>query len=242
MHPKVRFLVSVQKDLRTFGYFANEKGYEKERGLEWAFFKKYPELRLFFKKGELIASQKEVRSYVGKRYRQRRHCAKRLSISARQWKKAEEPYFALVRELFPNTKWPAGKYIAYGTIWGMYPRFLADKTFQIPFKHRLPDYINVVIAHELLHFIFFSWFERVYGRRYKTNEMLAWHTSEVFNSIIQNSTRWLKVFKVASMTYPEHDAIIKKLAVKYYKRDDWTAADLTKDIIAEVKKRKLASK
>jgi len=94
----------------------------------------------------------------------------------------------------------------------MYPRFLDDKTFCIPYLHKNEKYVNVVIAHEMLHFVFYDYFYKKYPE-YNNSEynFFVWNISEIFNSLIQNSNEWIKVFKEQSMTYLQHDIIINKI-------------------------------
>ncbi len=114
-------------------------------------------------------------------------------------------------EIFSGYKWPKGKYIAYPTIWGMYPRFLDKKTFQFPYQNNKPNYIKVIIAHEMLHFIFYDYVYKKFPKlkRCEYNYDL-WNVSEAFNVIIQNSHKWVKLFNQRTVSYPEHkDLIIK---------------------------------
>jgi hypothetical protein len=216
MNPKVKFKIDIRKDVKTLKAFVNESGFDDGRNLEWALFKKHPALRNFIKGGNDIDYD-----FLG-RYIATVYEANKKTISANferyeaDWRKQEKRFFAFVRELFPNTRWPKGKYIAYATIWGMFPRFLEDKTFQIPIKYRSRRYVSVIIAHEMLHFMFYEHIRRNYPQ-YKDPEhsFLVWHISEIFNSVIQDSPSWLAVFKKKTMPYPEHKRIIAALRKRY---------------------------
>lgn len=94
----------------------------------------------------------------------------------------------------------------------MYPRFLDDKTFCVPYFHKREKYINVIIAHEMLHFIFYDYFYKRYPEYNESKyNFFVWHVSEIFNSLIQNSKEWLDVFCEEIITHPEHNKIIKKI-------------------------------
>lgn len=163
-----------------------------------------------------------------------------LARHQKYWEKIASNYFLMVDELFGGRHWPRGKYIAYGTIWGMYPRNLKDKTFQIPYWHRTPKYIPVVIAHELLHFMFYDYFYSHYPkyRRPKQN-FFVWHISEIFNIIVQNSPAWINRFKLKSLGYPEHKKMIRHLARALYRRGKWNLNALLDKIIEEVRNQKI---
>ena len=114
----------------------------------------------------------------------------------------------------------------------MYPRYLKDKTFQFPYRHKKKNFIPVVIAHEMLHFIFYDYIHKKFPK-YKSYkyDFFIWHVSEIFNEIVQNSPKWFKVFKAKSMGYPEHKRIVNKLSKKYYKKDKWQLDEIINDII-----------
>ncbi len=216
MNPKVKFKIDPRQDIGTAKGFINESRFDDGRNLEWAFFRMYPHLR------DVIRSKNDVdyaflEKHIAEMYRMNREAAaSNFKRYESDWRKLEKRYFALVKELFPDTPWPKGKYIAYATIWGMFPRFLDDKTFQLPIKFRSKRYVSTIIAHEMLHFIFYEHIQRNY-RQYKNIErnFLVWHISEIFNSLVQDSPAWLRLFKKRCMPYPEHEKIIAKLQKRY---------------------------
>ena len=110
---------------------------------------------------------------------------KNMSIYQKDWLMVEKNFHCLVDELFCGHKWPKGKYIAYTTIWGMFPKFLEDKTFQIPFKHKNKRYVIVVIAHELLHFIFYDYFYKKYPK-YRLDKYNFLHTNSKFSEVVED--------------------------------------------------------
>jgi len=161
----------------------------------------------------------------------------------KRWEKIAPDYFLLVDALFGNRTWPRGTYIAFGTIWGMYPRFLENKTFQIPFWHRTPRYISVVIAHEMLHFMFYDYFYKRYPNYNRPQyNFFVWHISEIFNTIIQNSPIWLDCFKLKSLEYPEHKKIIAHISRALYCHNTWNLDALVEEIVKEVIKIKNSAK
>ena len=241
-HPKVTFRKSAKKDFETLCAFVKDAKYDNGRNLNWAVLNKYPQLKTYFNKDKQykIKSEKVLNCFIKEMYCTKRTAMDRaLAQHKKRWEGIALRYFSLVDTLFDGRKWPQGKYIAFGTIWGMYPRFLEDKTFQIPFWHRTPRYIPVVIAHELLHFMFYDYFYTRYPKyRYPKHNFFVWHISEIFNTIIQNSPAWLNCFKLKSLGYPEHEKIVRRISRTFYRRKVWNIDELVDEIIKEVQKNK----
>ena len=236
MNPKVKFKIDAKKDLLTFKAFITEAGFDDGRNLEWAIFKRHPQLRKIVKKKSGI-DYLFIKKYIEGLYKKNIVAVTaNFKIYEVNWKKKENQFFDLVKDLFYNRPWPKGKYIAYSTIWGMFPRFLEDKTFQIPIKYKSNKYINVIIAHELLHFMFYDYFCENYPRyKHPKNSICVWHISEIFNSLVQNSPIWLNVFKKETMSYPEHEKIISQLKKRYKDSASLKVKNLISDIEPLVK-------
>lgn len=237
MLPKLKFRVSYKKDVSTFFCFVAEAHLSEGQFLNWAIFNRYPHFKKYIKNKVVVANRKTVETFVKKAYFKNQSVIKRnILIHQQNWKKLEKIFYLLVNQLFPNQNWPKGKYIAYPTIWGMYPRFLENKTFQIPYSYKSKKYVSVIIAHEMLHFIFYDYFIKYYPKYKKDkNGFFVWHISEIFNAVIQNSPSWLREFQLKSIIYPEHKAVIQELQKKYYKSSSFMAEDLIEDIIKKVK-------
>lgn len=243
-YPQITFRRNAKRDFETLRAFIKDAKYDNGRSLDWAVFNKYPRLKTQFDKVThyQMKNEKALSNFVYEIYRAKRETMDFILVKHRKrWVKFAPHYFSLVNALFSGRKWPSGKYIAFGTIWGMYPRFLKDKTFQIPFWHRTLRYIPIVIAHELLHFIFYDYFYARYPkyRRPKDN-FFVWHVSEIFNTIIQNSPAWLDCFKLKSLGYPEHEKIVAYINRSLRLRGAWDLNTLINSIIEEVQKQKLA--
>jgi hypothetical protein len=237
-YPKLQFLIDARKDISTFFSFIEDARYDDGRNLEWAIFKHYPFLRSNFKGVKFIGKEADIEKFVLDQYEEKRLIAeKNMALYAKQWFEREKTFYTLVKELFPKTTWPEGKYIVYPTIWSMYPRFLEDKTFQVPLQTEKKRYVNVIIAHEMLHFIFYEYFFQSYPQYAdEDHEFFAWHVSEILNTIIQNSSRWMNVFELETMGYPEHEAIVKMLSEKHIVSEKFNTDVLITDIVSEVKK------
>lgn len=228
-YPRVTFRVSRMKDARTAKAFIADARVFGDRMLEWAFYARYPEL-----KGNLH-DNKVLTNFLRECYTQSAVLHEQLLLSEKKWRKLERRYFTLVDELFVGHPWPKGRYVAYGTVWGMYPRFLEDKTFQIPYRHKRPKYIPVIIAHEMLHFMFYDYFACHFPEyRAKKYTDLIWRVSEVFNTVVENSPTWMHVFREPSLGYPEHESIERRIGKKYAKGDYSDVGALIRAIIKEV--------
>lgn len=241
-YPHVTFRKSAKKDFEILRAFTKDAKYDNGRNLDWAVFKKYPHLKSSFDKNKSykIKNEKALRYFIYKIYRTKQESMDRALVQHKtRWEKIAPIFFSLVDELFINRKWPRGKYIAFGTIWGMYPRFLEDKTFQVPFWHRTPRYVPVVIAHELLHFMFYDYFFARYPKySHPKYNFFVWHVSEIFNTVIQNSPLWFNYFKMNSLGYPEHKTIVRRISCSLYRRNKWDVNALIDEIIEEVRKQR----
>jgi hypothetical protein len=235
-YPKLQFLVDTKKDIFTFFSFVENAQYDDGRSLEWAVFKYYPSLKSNFEGVKFIGKETDIEKFVSDQYEEKRSIAeKNMASYKKQWLEKEEAFRALIKELFPHTVWPEGKYTVYPTIWSMYPRFLEDKTFQVPLQTEKERYVNVIIAHEMLHFIFYEYFFQTYPQYAdKDHEFFTWHVSEIFNTVVQNSARWINVFELESMGYPEHEAIVKKLTERHTVSEHFDTNALIVDIVSEV--------
>lgn len=214
-YPKSKFIISKNKEVETYLAFLEDGKYkDNSREMNWAFYQPHPKLKVLKDKNLSLSQRKAiVKKYVDDFYKKDfRKIKAETNKLKKDWQKAENFFYGLTDEIFGNYKWPKGKYIAYPTIWGMYPRFLDDKTFQFPPEHKKRNYILVIIAHEMLHFIFYDYvykkFPKLKSHKYDFD---LWNVSEAFNVIIQNSPKWVKAFNQKTMSYPEHKNLIRKL-------------------------------
>jgi len=242
LYPRIKFRISAVQDFKTLCAFIKDAKYDNGRNLDWSIFSKYPQLKKQFDKDEhyKIKDEKILRNFINRRYLVREKNMNRVMAQhKKRWEEIAPCFFSLVDTIFGGRTWPSGKYIAFGTIWGMYPRFLEDKTFQIPFWHRTPRYIPVVIAHELLHFMFYDYFYERYPKYYRPEDNLfVWHVSEIFNTIIQNSPIWINSFRLKSLGYPEHEKTVILIGHLFYHNDIRNLDELVDGIIKEVKSNK----
>ncbi len=240
--PNVTFKISQAAEIRTLTAFARDSRYDHGRSLAWGIFRYHRDLEnIITDPARLPLSA--IRKYIDAAYKKNGAMFKKDSaVVEKQWRQKEKVFFRLAAAEFGDARWPKGKYIAYFTIWSMFPRFLDDKTFQVPFRHRHKGYINVIIAHEMLHFLFYEHFYEWYPE-YKNSKynFFVWNISEIFNVLIENSSRWVKTFHVKTLSYPEHDAMIRRLR-KRIRGKKMPARELTACIITEVKRHRKPDK
>lgn len=94
------------------------------------------------------------------------------------WGGSAQDFFKATSHLFNNHPWPPGKYYAYLSIFNCNPRFLKEKTFQVFWEHPNP---LAVIAHEMLHFLFYDYVGRHFPKT-KIKKEVLWQLSEIVNS------------------------------------------------------------
>lgn len=236
--PRLSFSILLEKDISTFFSFAEEASFDGGRNLEWAVFKNHPNLKKFFRDYEFIGKKSDIASYVSEIYdRDREVMRDRMKQYEEKWRVAEPLYFKSVHALFDLSFWSEGKYIASPTVWGMYPRFLEDKTFQLPYEPENRTDILFIIAHEMLHFVFYEYFLAKYPEyRNDESDFFLWNVSEIFNTVVQNSASWPQEMNNKEAGYPEHENIVKELSEKYESISKKNLDAFIVDIVQSVKK------
>lgn len=235
-HPRVRFKLSQTAEMRVIRGFIRDAKYDSGRNLARGVYRHHPSLRPVIEHGRRLPIA-EVQRYVGRVYAGNITIFRDFAGAVeRQWRKKESKFFMMVKDEFTCERWPKGKYVAYFTIWSVFPKFLDDKTFCVPFHHRRDGYINVIIAHEMLHFAFYSHFYRWYPQ-YRSSKYNAfvWNVAELFNVVIQNSKRWTGVFHRQTMHDPRHEKMLRGIRKKI-RGMDARAKDLTKVIVEIVER------
>jgi len=208
--PQIKFKLNKSLDKKVANNFLFLKG----GGIDFGkgIIKNHPKLALARSIKQREKRKKLISDYIDNFYQiHRLQLQNIVQKFNRKWRKKENEFFNLVAEIFKNYPWPKGKYIGYLSIFNCNPRNLKDKTFRIYYKH--PAGVVYVTAHELLHFIFYDYFEKKFKKdRKKISEEKLWKVSEVFNSVLF-SFRPLSKFapnKVEKFDYPALKEEIKK--------------------------------
>ncbi len=238
--PKIVFKIDYKIDVQTLGALLKESNSKLgKQSLKWAL-EPHPLLKKVLKDKYISISyqQELITSYVLDFYKKNLKKINSQTIEIQTaWENVEIKYFEFLNRIFNGYPWPKGKYVAFPTILGIYSRNIKDKTFQFPYEHSIAGYPLAVIAHEMLHFIFYDYFFKNYPQYKKVkNSLFVWHISEIFNSVIQKTEEWKKIFKVQALDYPQHAQIIRKLEKKY--KHKIILNFLVDDIIREVNKNK----
>lgn len=210
MIPKVLFKINPEEDLRVLSGFISDAAYDGGRNLDWAVYTRMPELRDLIKAKQSADIQREAgRSIAAFFELNSRQIQENILLYEQNWRKVEAAYELLVDDLFSKRAWPQGEYVAFATMWGMFPRDLKRKTFQVPAIYENSPYVNVIIAHELLHFMFYDLYYEMHPEDNKPEQnFFVWKVSEIFNEVVQNSPTWKNVFGLETMGYPEFEKII----------------------------------
>lgn len=219
-NPKVSLAINVNADTHNALYFVDCNKSE--------FIKKFvPKDFQFilsnkFSKKERDKIIRECTRYIFETHK--KEIQEGVRQAEKDWLLIEKKYFKLINELFRNHLWPKGEYIGYVSIYNMFPRNIKNKTFYFPYKHRIKKFSNSVIAHELLHFIFFDYIEEKYGLNEKSkikskNEDYVWQVSEVFNAVIENWSPYYKIFKHKKPPYTGKE-MYKKMSRQWARKQD----------------------
>jgi hypothetical protein len=239
--PHLTFTIDFKKDIEAFFDLASEAKYDNGRTLEWAFFSRYPELRRHFEGIRFIGEKDTIENFIRTLYEKDASLMKKWEGCVEGlWNQEKELFYQKTREIFEEQWWPEGAYIAYPTIWTMYPRYLENTTFLLPYKKEDFPQLLSVIAHEMLHFIFYKYFFSRHPEL-KTDEnggIFVWHISEAFNTFVQNLPQWPDSMNDPTAGYPEHDTIVSELREKYKEVSQENVDNLIEDIMHMVRERK----
>lgn len=199
-HPKLKFQLNRELDNEMAFQFLDISagGIDFGKGI----IEIYPELA----NAKTISGDSRrvvINEFTKKYYRNNR---KRLNIILQkirwEWDLVAKDFYQSVDKVFEKQIWPEGKYICYLSIFDCNPRFLEDKTFQVWMG--LSDRTNYVIAHEMLHFMFFDYLEKgEVDFKNKHNENTIWLLSEWFNDLVLNLPIFKQFGQNVKSAYPE---------------------------------------
>lgn len=205
--PSLKFLINPNMDFQVYnGFLATAEFSDIKKYLKIGFYDLYPELKKINKSRH---NQKHKNQLIKKLIRQ---TCQRDSIqinnaireAKKQWQKIKKAFFKQTFILFKNHPWPKGRYIAYLTIWGIYPRFLKNRVFLFPYQCRNKKFISFVIIHEMLHFIFYDYAIKKHSEIFKnleTEKGIFWDLAEIFNLVILSLPKFIKLHKQKNIPY-----------------------------------------
>ena len=206
--PKLKFKLNLELDIDIANQFLDVRvgGVDFGKGI----IELYPQLKPAKKTGG-NKRKKIIEKFTTNYYQfHTKELQKTLEKTKKDWQEREKDFFKATNKIFNLYPWPEGDYICYLSIFNCNPRFLETKTFQVYYKH--PEGTNHVIAHEMLHFIFFDYLEKKEKQFAKTvKKDRIWLMSESFNEIVLELPQ-LEFFKSKQpFHYPETEKMIKSL-------------------------------
>ncbi len=223
--PKITLKCDINQDIQNAIHFIKRNRPQKYR---YFLFRFLPNDLHYILNNKISASKKDkiIKDYTKLIYKERKkEIAQGLSAVKKNWAKIEKQYFKLVSIVFKNHPWPKGRYTGIASIFGMFPRYIKQKMFFFPATHKIPAYSNKVIAHAMLHFIFFDYIEKRYGFKQdsriigKPNNYI-WQLSEAFNNVIEDWGPYKKIIKDKPRPYQGTEKIFKKMSGQWSKKQD----------------------
>lgn len=145
--------------------------------------------------------KKFIQQYIKREYK-KLDLKKNKQKIEKDWSKIEKNFFRDAEKLFDNHKWHSKKYFAYISILSSYPRYLKQNKFFIP-KDNKRKSIRYVIIHELLHFLYYDFFNTKFKRKLK--DMPRWHFSEIINFLLMDEKQLNRYYKKLNKQFPLED-------------------------------------
>lgn len=214
-YPKLKFLIRPEEDVLVYFAFEKEAKMFKESFeiIESCFFKKHPKIKVLKQIQDRKKKRIFLEQYVTEYYQTHQNwIIKGVQKAETSWNKIQNKFFSLTDELFKNHPWPKDGYQAFVTIWGIFPRDIKRKTFQFPYRGKYLKGVEGIIAHEMLHFLFYDYLYKHFPQ-YK-NPKLAyslWILSEAFNEAIMKESKWRKTFPLQGRPYQETVLVRKEI-------------------------------
>jgi len=223
--PKITLKCDINQDIQNAIYFIKRKRPRKLRYFLFTFLPK--ELHYIIKENLPESKTKKIIGEYAKRtYKLKTRAIKEgIAKAKREWESVEKKYFTITDKIFKKYLWPKRKYIGYCSIFGMFPRNVQAKYFYFPPMHPLPKYSNKVIAHEMLHFIFFDYIQKKYGlkehsRIPKKPDNYIWQVSEAFNNVIEDWKPYNKLIGYKPRPYQGTEKMFKKMSSQWQQKQD----------------------
>lgn len=200
IYPKLKFKLNIELDKEMAFQFMDMTGGGIDFGV--GIIKLYPELA---KAKEVTGEERRVVivDFTKKYYSDyETELDKKLKEISDDWESVARSYFASVDQIFSKHSWPQGEYVCYLSIFNCNPRFLETKSFQV--YQGLSDRTNYIIAHEMLHFIFFDYLNKEeLDFKNTQDEHTIWLLSEWFNDLILNLPVFKQFGENVESAYPE---------------------------------------
>src|SRR3990167_6365742 len=113
-------------------------------------------------------------------------------------------------------------YKGYISIFDCNPRFVDDKSFQVFYEKSGLDKLRVCF-HEITHFTFFDYFEKLLPAKYESldrNSGVLWELSEIINVILLNEPEFRSILqKEEKLFYPSLENKFKEIKTIWINSD-----------------------
>lgn len=206
--PKVEFsVVPLNKTFSLIHHFLNPgKGDWNWSGF---IYQHYPGLENKLKKIKEMKERREIEHDFFKKVfdKEKIEMGKKEKIFQREWNKINDGIMLALSKVVEQ-KWSKRdeKIFARVSLNPICPRYIKQRTFDVFYKQKL-RYMKSVAIHEILHFIYFEKWKKVFP---KTDEKefdgphLVWQLSEMVPGIVLNDKIVQKVFKYKFDSYREY--------------------------------------
>jgi len=160
---------------------------------------------LRIKKDHPDINLKNYKKYIDEFYKENR-AAIEISTSelSGNINQKSDLYFTAIKKYF-GLDYSKENYKSYISIFDCNPRFVDDKSFQVFYKQNNLDKIEVCF-HEITHFAFFDYFEKLLPAEYESldrNSGVLWELSEIINVILLNEPEFRNILqKEEKLFYP----------------------------------------
>lgn len=215
-YPQLKFLIDPGREIEIYFMFSRQaKSSTRSRLMSRAFYGPHPKLTPL-RGSNLSENQKRsiLRSYINAYYEKHlSRIQKNMRLVRKLWERRKDRFFKLINRIFNNPLWPRGQYyVAYPTIWGMCPFDTRNKIIWFPFDRHKTDYLVAIIAHEMLHLIFYDYLYQRYSK-YRNEKYfpIIWPIAEGFNMFIQSRKEWRALFGQRPEPLPEHKPVLKRV-------------------------------
>lgn len=187
MYPKLKFYLDERLDREVgIAFFNLHKG-----GVSFGrkILRDHPSLGMAHK-GTRKRQEEVISAYVRLFYRKHfKELERAKEKFQNKWDKNARDFFTASDRFFAKRPWPKGRYHANISIFDCNPRFLETKTFQVFWRRPKP---LAVIAHEMLHFLFYDSVEHHFSK-VKIGKEPLWQLSEIVNSFVLAEPMFVKI-------------------------------------------------
>lgn len=219
-NPKVKFVVDPQEDIRNYLLFNKYRYGADDRETLKMFL---PRELHYISESRFSEREKTkiVKEYVLDTFLLRqKEMIRNTDRVRKKWQKVSRYYFQLVKEIFKNRPWPKGKYIGFASVFDMYPKNVKAKTFYFSGLNKDVDFNVAIVAHEMLHFMFFDYLEKKIRPKNKKPEYI-WNVSETFNLVMEGRKPYQKIFKTDGKPYyAAHAKMLVKMNKLWEEKED----------------------